>query len=109
MSLKPIDLQTNIGQMHEVAKNQQAKNESIVQQQYLRDNEATEKSNKADSRVEENKKGENDGIRRKGNQSEKKKNSDHHKRNDKNENKKEPTHVQYVDNSSLGRLIDIKK
>jgi hypothetical protein len=40
MSIKPIDMQTNIGQMHEVARNAQVKTEAIVEQQHVLDNRA---------------------------------------------------------------------
>jgi len=44
MSIKPIDMQTNIAQMHEVARNAQVKSEAVVEQQHVLDKESLERS-----------------------------------------------------------------
>jgi hypothetical protein len=58
MSIKPIDLQTSIGQMHEVAKGEQGRSAALVEQQHVLEKESNEKSNLVNSRLEENKKAE---------------------------------------------------
>jgi hypothetical protein len=63
MSVKPIDLQSNISQMNEVGKNEQARNEAVVQQQHVLDNESNEKSRLINTRLDESKKGEQTAIR----------------------------------------------
>jgi hypothetical protein len=64
MSIKPIDMQTNIAQMHEVARNAQVKTEAIVEQQHVLDKESLEKSRLTNARLEENKKAEKNAIMR---------------------------------------------
>ncbi len=44
MSIKPIDMQTNIAQMHEVARNAQVKTEAVVEQHAHTRQESLEKS-----------------------------------------------------------------
>jgi len=51
MSIKPIDMQTNIAQMHEVARNAQVKTEAIVEQQHVLDKESLEKSRLTNARL----------------------------------------------------------
>ena len=58
MTIKPIDLQINIAQMHEVAKGEQIRTEGIAEQQHLRDKESDEKSKLIQSRLDESKKAE---------------------------------------------------
>lgn len=62
MSIKPIDMQTNIAQMHEVARNAQVKSEAVVEQQHVLDKESLERSRLANARLEENKKAEKNTI-----------------------------------------------
>ncbi|HNU90561.1 MAG TPA: hypothetical protein PKO25_01655 [Spirochaetota bacterium] len=62
MSIKPIDMQTNIAQMHEVARNAQVKSEAVVEQQHVLDKESLERSRLANARLEENKKAEKNAI-----------------------------------------------
>ena len=66
MSIKPIDMQTNIAQMHEVARNAQVKAEAVVEQQHILDKESLEKSRLTNARLEENKKAEKNAIMREG-------------------------------------------
>jgi len=63
MSVKPIDLQTNISQITEVGKNEQVRNEALIQQQNALAGESDEKSRLVKSRMEESKKGEGAAIR----------------------------------------------
>ncbi len=64
MSIKPIDMQTNIAQMHEVARNAQVKTEAVIEQQHMLDKESLERSRLTRARLEENKKAEKNAIMR---------------------------------------------
>ncbi len=109
MSIRPIDLQTNINQLPEVARNQNIKNESIVQQQYIADQEAALKSNLVNTRLGENKKTDETLIK----DEEKNRRNPNQKnaKNDEEETEKEElsSNVKYVRDLGLGRIIDIKK
>jgi hypothetical protein len=63
MSIKPIDLQTNIGQMHEVGKNEHLRSSALAEQQIGLDKEANDKSKMINSRLDESKKAEKTAIR----------------------------------------------
>lgn len=63
MSIKPIDLQTNIGQMTEISRHEHARIGSLVAQQHLLDNEAQNKSILKNSRLDEAEKGEKTSIK----------------------------------------------
>ncbi len=58
MAIKPIDLQVNIGQMHDVAKSEQAKAAAASEVQSSLEGEAGQKSRLVPTRIEENKKAE---------------------------------------------------
>lgn len=110
MSLKPIDLQSNISHMHEVAKSQQARNEAVTQQQYLRDNESAEQSKLVDSKVGENKKGEKSGIQKKNDsRSGGKYSSESGQKDQKDDENNTSNENKFVEDLKLGRIIDIKK
>jgi hypothetical protein len=108
MTIKPIDIQTNIGQMHEVARTQQALNESLAAQMQHLDKEAMDKAQTADSRLDESKESQHltnrldehkdgSGRRHRGKREPGKKGSE------------STNHVQVVEDQSLGRFIDVKK
>ncbi len=63
MSIKPIDLQTNISQIHEVSRNEHARLEAMTEQQQLMAKESDEKSRLVNTRLDEAKKGEGSVIR----------------------------------------------
>ncbi len=64
MSIKPIDLQTNIGQLHEVAKNEQGRSSAIVDGQHMLEKHSGEDSKRISERLEENKKAEKTAIKK---------------------------------------------
>jgi hypothetical protein len=107
MSIKPIDMQTNIGQMHEVAKNQQVKSEAIITQQQLLEKESGEKANLTKSRLDENKKAEHATVRPDEEKEQQKRRARQAKANSQKKQKNSNTEI--VENSNLGRIIDIKK
>ena len=63
MTIKPIDIQTNIVQMPEVGRNEQARQEALIAQQNILDLEANEKSIAKNNRLDEAEKGEGTSIR----------------------------------------------
>jgi hypothetical protein len=110
MSIKPIDLQTNMGQVHEVARNQHAHIGAMSEQLHHLDKEADDKSKNADYRTEETREAEHTGIR-----------LDDHKEEEQGRRKqgrqkkrsslKPPAGkvVEFVENGNLGNIIDIRK
>lgn len=106
MSIKPIDLQTNINQMHEVGKVEHSRLNALNEQQLVMDKHAAEKSNLAKSKLDETEKGEKTAIR------------DEDKKNDKRfmgydqggEKKKDEPHPRdRMKDEKMGNIIDVLK
>ncbi|MBN1500417.1 MAG: hypothetical protein JW982_09680 [Spirochaetes bacterium] len=110
MSIRPIDLQSNIGQISEIARNQNAKNDAVIQQHTLADQEAALKSSLINTRLGENKKADESQIR---DEEKKRKNpflqSSGNKDEEESDDKEVSSNVKYVQDLGLGRIIDIKK
>jgi hypothetical protein len=106
MSVKPIDLQSNISQIIEVGRNEQARTDAVVGQQHVLANESGEKSKLSPTKMEELKKGDNAVIQ--DNQKEEKK-REQRKQSGKGESEggvvKKEKRVDY----RMGRIIDILK
>jgi len=104
MAVKPIDMQVNISQMHEVARNEQVRSTAIAEIQQGLEKESNTKGKEVQSRLEENKKGEKTAIMKedfgKG-QQRRGKGRDEKKHN-------EPETETYQD-EKMGRFIDVKK
>jgi hypothetical protein len=108
VTIKPIDIQTNMGQMHEVARHQHAQNEALIQQMHHLDKEALDKANIADTHLDESKESQHATNRldehqtegRKRRQKEREKSSLH---------RDEKRGIEFVEDESLGRIIDVKK
>jgi hypothetical protein len=62
MAIKPIDLQVSMGQMHDVAKSEQARAAAASEVQSSLAGEAGQKSRMVPTRIEENKKAEHAAI-----------------------------------------------
>jgi hypothetical protein len=58
MSIKPIDLQTNMNQMHDIAKSENIRSSTIGGLQHVLEKESDEQSKMTKSRLEENQKAE---------------------------------------------------
>ena len=58
MSIKPIDMQVSMGQIHELAKSEQGRANAAAEIQQALDSQAGVKSREAPTRLEENKKAE---------------------------------------------------
>ena len=106
MTIKPIDLQTNIGQMTEVGKHEHSRLGSLAAQQQILDKEANEKSILKNTRLDESEKGEKTSIKDEHKQGEKH-TQGHMSEQDqkKNENKSS----EKMKDDKMGKLIDIFK
>ncbi|MGL4368114.1 MAG: hypothetical protein ACRCUT_00345 [Spirochaetota bacterium] len=111
MTIKPIDLQTNMGQVHEIAREQHAQMGALAEQMHHLDKEANDKSRKADTLLEETRKAEHTSIR-----------LDDHKEEEQTLPRKKGKRflpkkakaekgkvVEFVENGNLGNIIDIRK
>ncbi|HEY1405975.1 MAG TPA: hypothetical protein VF857_05140 [Spirochaetota bacterium] len=108
MSIKPIDMQTNIGQMHEVARKEHAQSDAVHLGLHQLDKESSDKAAVADSRLDEMHKAsemtnrlddrEGGGRRREKQKGGKSAPGTGKKRG-----------IEIVEDASLGRIIDIKK
>ena len=106
MTIKPIDLQTNIGQMSEVGKHEHARQGALAAQQQILDKEANEKSILKNARLDESEKGEKTSIK------------DEHKQNERHssghgseqeQKKQEKKSSEKMKDDKMGKIIDIFK
>jgi hypothetical protein len=107
MSIKPIDLQSNIAQMHEVAKGEQVRTEGIVEQQHVLEKESNEKSRLVQSKVDENKKAERTIIMREEGKSKERMYRERERRKGKKGEREDKSET--ITDNTIGRIIDIKK
>jgi hypothetical protein len=106
MAIKPIDLQTNIGQMTEVSKHEHARLGALAAQQHLLDNEAYNKSLLKNARLDETEKGEKTSIK----DEEKKKEKHNLEHNaDQEKNKDENRSGEKMKDDKIGNIIDVFK
>ncbi len=105
MTVKPIDLQTNIAQSLEVGKSEHARMGLAGELQHVLDKEAKDKSNLVNSRLDEAEKGEKTAIRaedkkkdRHGRDSRGRKDGDSDKRK-----------TEKINDDKMGRIIDVFK
>lgn len=104
MSIKPIDLQTNIGQMHDVAKSENIRASTIGGLQHVLEKESDEKSRLTQSRLEENQKAEKSTIMREDTAGKKR----WWRRGEK-EKKKKKGDEAVLHDDRMGVIIDVKK
>lgn len=106
MSIKPIDLQSNISQMSEVGKSEQVKTGAIAEQQHLLDKESNEKSKLVNTRLDETKKGEKTAIRDEYDKKKKKREAVKKKAEESNNEKEQR---KFLNDEKMGRIIDVLK
>ena len=106
MPIKPIDIQTNIGQMTEVSKYEQARQGALMAQQNMLNMEANEKSIAKDNRLDESEKGERTSIKDEDKKNEKYRfeNKDREKK-----EKEEPDNREHMRDDKIGNNIDVFK
>lgn len=107
MSIKPIDLQVNVAQMHEVAKGAQVRTDAVAEQQHVLDKESLGKSRQANTTVEENKKTEHAVIMREEKRDRRRGGEKENKESSAGAGEKEGE--QGPVDEKMGRFIDIKK
>ncbi len=107
MSVKPIDLQTNIAQMHEVAKGEQGRSAAVVEGQHRMEKDSGEESKLISERLDENKKAEKTAIMRE----EERKRKKRKKKADKDDEKaaNDETLKAEMKDEKIGRMIDVKR
>ena len=104
MTIKPIDIQTNIAQMLEVGKGEQAKMGALAEQQHILGKEAKDKSNLADARLDELKEGEKTAIKDEDKKGDRR---GSHGRQDGREEEKAPS--EKMKDDKMGKIIDVFK
>jgi len=106
MTIKPIDIQTNIGQMTEVGKYEQARQGALIAQQNVLDMEANEKSMAKNSKLDELEKGERASIRDEDKRDEKYGFND---RDGEDKKKEEHAKMEQMKDDKIGNKIDVFK
>ena len=105
MPIKPINLQTNIGQLPEVSKAEHARQGIIAEQQHLLDKQAAEKSNLVNSKLEQAEKGEKTSIM----DEDKKRSGSGIEQHGKGKEDKEASPKERMKDDKIGKIIDILK
>ena len=107
MTIKPIDLQTNISQMHEVGKHEHNRSISVTEQQHVLDKESADKSALINNKLDETRKGERTAIR----EDEGNKKKRHEKKEQPPAEKKPGAEkkVRTMKDDKVGRIIDVFK
>lgn len=103
MTIKPIDLQTNIGQMTEVSKNEHARQGALAAQQQILDKEANEKSKLKNTKLDEADKGEETYIK------DEHKQPGYHHSGEQGQKKQEDKKSEKMIDDRMGKIIDIFK
>jgi hypothetical protein len=106
MSIKPIDLQTNIGQMTEISRHEHARQAALIAQQHLLDNEAQNKSILKNTRLDETEKGEKTSIK---DEDKKKEKQNLHHDVDKETSREQQKKNEKMKDERMGNIIDIFK
>jgi hypothetical protein len=106
MTIKPIDIQTNIGQMTEVSKYEQTRQGALIAQQNILDMEANEKSIAKNNRLDEAEKGERTSIKDENKRDEKYRFNNRDGENKKEEENKEREKMR---DEKIGNNIDVFK
>jgi hypothetical protein len=103
MTIKPIDLQTNIGQMTEVSKNEHARQGALAAQQQILDKEANEKSKLKNTKLDESEKGEQTSIK------DEHKQQGYHQADEHSQKKQDDKKSEKMKDDRMGKIIDIFK
>jgi hypothetical protein len=107
MTIKPIDLQTNIAHMHEIAKGEHGRGAAFIQGQHSLEKSAEEDARRIRNKLEENKHAEKTSIKREEDNRHKKGKNFLHSGND-TENTAEPEKGTLKD-ENIGLKIDVKR
>ncbi|HON77081.1 MAG TPA: hypothetical protein PK544_01200 [Spirochaetota bacterium] len=104
MTVKPIDMQVNINQMHEVARNEQVRSTAVAEMQHGLEKESNKKGEDVKSRLEENKKAEKTIIMKEDFGKGQRK-----RREGKREQEQDEPEREKLQDDRMGRFIDVKK
>ena len=109
MTIRPLDLQTNFSQMHEVGRAEQARNTSILAQQTLMDDQATKQMNLRKERLDESEKSDQTNFRDVLSANEEKGKKDRNKQDDEknNQNQDDENKPKYSSDQRFGRFLDV--
>ena len=107
MSIKPIDLLTNVGQTPEVGRTQHAQAEALIEQLHHLDKESGDKARTADTRLDESREAEHATIRREEEKGQGRRRGRYRPAPVKPQEKGKV--VEFVENGNLGNIIDIRK
>ncbi len=105
MSVKPLDLQTNLSHMHEIAKGEQSRSAAVVEGRHVLEKDSGEKSKLINERLEENKKAEKTAIKR---EEERKKKKKRLRKDAETMEEAEEKSIMLKDDK-IGRMIDVKR
>ena len=105
MSVKPIDLQTHISQIHEVAKGEQGRSAAVIDGQHNMEKTSGEKSKLVSERLDENKKAEKAAIKREERRRKRKKRKLKAQVADEQNIEEE----QVIRDEKIGRVIDVRR
>ncbi|MBN2040969.1 MAG: hypothetical protein JW864_13070 [Spirochaetes bacterium] len=104
MTVKPIDLQTNLAHLHEIAKGEHGRAAANIQGQHSLEETAEEKARLTKSRLEENKQAEKTSIMKEEGFKGKKQNKKQNKDESEDEEKKNISKIE-----KMGIMIDVKR
>jgi hypothetical protein len=107
MTIKPIDLQTNIAHMHDIAKTEQGRSAAYIDGQHSLEKNAEEEARRIRNKLEENKHAEKTSIMREERQRYKRDKRYQHEVNGKEKNVEEKSNSLKQEN--IGLKIDVKR
>jgi hypothetical protein len=107
MSIKPIDLQTNIAHMHDIAKSEQGRSAAYIDGQHSLEKNAGEEGRRIRNKLEENKHAEKTVIMREERQRYKRDKRYQHEINDNEKNAEEKQNS--IKQENVGLKIDVKR
>ena len=105
MSIKPIDLQTNIAHMHEIAKGEHGRSAAFIEGQHSLEEDAEEQARRVRNKLEENKQAEKTSIMREEGFRKKKEGRSPQKE----KSEKSETDEDLVKEEKMGLMIDVKR
>jgi hypothetical protein len=109
MSIKPIDLQTNIGQLIEVGRGEQARSGAITEQQHVREEQSSQKGRNVQNRLDENEKADQRAIHNDEKNESGGKGREKEKREEEGQGGKKGSISPHPGNDTMGRFIDVLK
>lgn len=106
MSIKPIDLQTNVAHMHEIAKGEHGRSAAFIEGQHSLEKDAEEQAKSIRNKLEENKQAEKTSIMREEGFTKKKGKK---AMRDKKDNEESEEKEESLNNEKIGLMIDVKR